>query len=312
MKPSKFSLADVLTVLTAVSYGYICFLGQNFLTMGNTFKSIIVALIITVALTCTAFAAKLLKRTSHQNKTSFILEGGAILLFSILMVFFSYYSFPHYFNVTERKEEIQSELQKSITQAEDMFNEYEAYVQRRVGRYQENLQNTITFGNPEELRKYRFIDPNQMPFNRQVAHKIKNLKDELFPSHYSDTVNKKGIKEAATLWLERAHNFTEKWRPIGIVNIVNDVEVNSNNWLTQLITFSQVREDGVNDVFPYSLKVWEVKTYFTESGGPTRLSFALSAAAYLLMLFSWIIAKRHSRGAGMLGILKTAPYEVVL
>jgi len=40
MKQSKFSLADVLTLLTALAFGFICFLGKNFSTLGNTSESI--------------------------------------------------------------------------------------------------------------------------------------------------------------------------------------------------------------------------------------------------------------------------------
>jgi hypothetical protein len=36
MKQSRFSLADLLTVLTSIAFGFICFLGKNFSTLGDT------------------------------------------------------------------------------------------------------------------------------------------------------------------------------------------------------------------------------------------------------------------------------------
>ncbi|MBK8300417.1 MAG: hypothetical protein IPK90_08205 [Chitinophagaceae bacterium] len=237
MKQSKFSLADVLTVLTALAFGFVCFLGKNFSTMGNTSLSITWAVIITVLLAGTAFIAKLLKRTSRNFKTNFILEIAVLLLFTGLMVFFAYLQFPHYFNVSAKKTDIQGKLQISITQAENMFADYEAYVKSRENTFKGSLGAAANLGNPGDLLKYDFKDKALVPYDKQIAHKISNLQTDLLPSHYSNTVNRNGIKEVATTWLAKARKTTTSWKPIGIVNVVNDVEKNSKDWLNQLIGF---------------------------------------------------------------------------
>jgi uncharacterized membrane protein YidH (DUF202 family) len=125
MKQSRFSLADLITVLTSIAFGFICFLGKNFSTLGDTSISITWAAIITVSLAGTAFLAKLLKRTKRNFKTNSILEKVVLLLFTVLTVYFAYSPFSHYFNVSAKKTEIQNKLQTSITQVENMFAEYE-------------------------------------------------------------------------------------------------------------------------------------------------------------------------------------------
>jgi hypothetical protein len=313
MKQSKFSLADVLTVLTALTFGYICFLGKNFSTLGNTSISITWAAVIAVSLAGTALLAKLLKRTSSNFKTYFILELIVILLFSILTVFFSYSPFPHYFNVSANKTEIQNKLQTSITQAENMFTDYEAYVESRKRNYKGQLETAVytkTSGN-KDYTDYGFVSDGGVADEIQINNKLFTIHSDLYPTNYSDTSKKNGLREVATGWLEEAKNTNKSWRSIGIVNVVNHVKKNSEDWKNKLVGFSKVREKGEKKAedFKPELSFDDVQNYFTIIGKPTPLSIALAVVAYLLMLMSWFITKRHSRSTG---ILTRAPYEIVL
>ena len=298
MKQSKFSLADVLTVLTALAFGFVCFLGKNFSTMGNTSLSITWAVIITVLLAGTAFIAKLLKRTSRNFKTSFILEIGVLLLFTGLLVFFAYSPFPHYFNVSAKKTKIQDKLKISITKAENMFADYEQYAENRKLNYQGQLETAIaTKLTGGDYVKYGFSDGIASDAT-QMRNKMFTIHADLYPTNYSDTASKNGIKEVATAWLARAKKTTKSWKP-GIVNVVNDIESKSTDWLNQLISFSQRLEQGESrentTVFPFPLTFTDVKKYFTTPGKPTPLSIGLAAVAYLLMLLSYLISKRSSK-----------------
>lgn len=316
MRQSKFSLADVLTVLTALAFGFVCFLGKNFSTLGHTYESIIWGVVIAVSLAGTAYITKLLKRTSRNFKTNFILEIIVLLLFTGLMIYFAYSPFPHYFNVSAKKKEIQKKLETSITQAENMFTAYEQYAENRKKNFEGKLDNAI-FQKQKGTSTKDYIDCDfdmgGQPDNIQKSNKMTTTHILLFPSNYSDSISKNGIKEVATAWLAKAKTTTDNWKPIGIVNVLNNVEKNSNDWLNKLIGFSQLKEKG-DDYYkfpypPYQLTFPDVKTYFTTSGKPTPLSIGLAVGAYVLMLLSWFVTKRHSRSTGM---LTTAPYEVVL
>ncbi len=299
MKQSKFSLADVLSVLTALVFGFICFLGKNFSTLGDTSASIIWGAIIAGSLTVTAFVAKQLKRASGNFRTNFILEVIVLLLFTGLTVFFAYSSFPHYFNVTAKKSEIQNKLQASITQAENMFVMYEQYVEVRKNLYKGNLQSAVDAKaqgiDHTDYDNYRFVN-GQAPDNIQIDNKMFTIHTLLFPPNYSDTSSNKGIKEVATNWLKNAKNITNNWNPISIVSVINDVEKNSMNWRTQLINLSKERGVGENYFdFDQKLSFDNVKKYFTMDEKPTMLTITLATVAYLLMLLSYIVSKRSSK-----------------
>jgi len=311
MNQSKFSLADVLTVLAALAFGFVCFMGANFLNIGNetvwgmphTTGCVVMAVVCSLLLFSTAFGAKLLKRTRRNFKTFFVLEVILLALFVLFAGFFASKSSPfsHFFTVTAQKSEINSKLQTSITQAENMFAEYERYADNRENLYKSKLKAVANAKsiNPPEYAEYGFVN-NQVSDDKQIVTKMFTVHADLFPTNYSNTSTNNGIKEVASEWLQNAKIITNGWKPIGIVGIVNGIEKNSNEWLNTLVTLSKVREQGEQATdFDYTLSFEDVKTYFTRLESPTGLSLGLAVLAYALMLLSWFVTKRSTRFPGL-------------
>jgi hypothetical protein len=303
MKYSKFSLADVLTLLTALAFGFVCFLGTNFYTLGDITQSVIKAAIIAVLLFTTSVTAKLLKRTSRNFKTCFIWEMIFLALFTGLTVFFAVSTFPHYFTVSEQKTDIQNKLVASITQAENMFTEYEKYAVNRENLYKNKLRSVVAAKNvnPNEYTEYGF-ENNSVADSKQIDNKLFTLHAELFPSNFV------AMKQTDSVWLADARKTVDGWKPIGVVNVVNEVEKNSNNWLNELVKFSNFRAKGEQTTdFTYNLSFEDVKEYFTASGKHVPLSIGLAVAAYLLMLLPWLAARRDTRCPGIKMIFGYGP-----
>jgi len=297
MNLSKFSIADVVTVLSALLFGVICFLSTYFYTLGNTGQSFILATFITVFLGGTALGAKLLKRTSRRFKTCFTWEMILIFLNTVFIIFTAYSPFPHFFVVSEQRTEIQGKLSTNITQAENMFIEYEHYAFNRETLYKNHLESVVVAKaiNPSEYLNYGF-ENSSISDDKQIENKMFTIHADLFPTNYSDSINKNGIKEVATKWLSDAKDKIAGGRPIGIVSVVNEIEQNSNDWLNKLTDLSAVREkEEQAENFAYHLSFDNVKKYFTTLNRPTPLSIGLSILAYLLMFFSWFITKRHTK-----------------
>jgi hypothetical protein len=310
MNQSKFSLADVITILTALWFSFICFLGINFYSLGNTKQSIILSAIIFISLCSTTLGAKLLKRTSRNFKICFIWEVILLILFTGFMLFFSYSPFPHYFVVSDKKADIQKKLTAGIIQAENMFTEYERYAKIRENLYKSKLRSVANAKaiNPSKYAEYGFKN-NGIADSKQIDNKTFTLHADLFPTNYSDTISDKGIKEVATGWLIDAKSKVNTWKPISILNVVNNVENESKNWLNTLVELSSVREKGEQaENFVYPLSFDSVKKNFETLGKPSPISIGLSVLAYVLMLLSWFVAKRSTKSTGM----STAPYEVKL
>jgi len=323
MNQTKFSLADVLTVLAAIAFGFVCFLGANFLNIGkdivwgmsHTTGCVIMAVFISVLLFGTAFGAKLLKRTSRNFKTCFV---GEVILLTFFVLFAVYFAtktspFPHYFTVKAQNENILSKLKTSITQAENMFTAYESYADNREKLYKHKLQSVATIKriNPTEYAEYGFNVTSGISDASQIDTKMFTVHADLFPTNYSDTTANNGIKEVATGWLQNAKNITNNWKPIGIVGVVNDIEKNSTVWLNTLITLSQVREQGEQATdFEYTLSFDNVKTHFTKLDSATPTSIGLAVLAYLLLLLSWFVTKRSTGFPGLKYLFKSSPNEL--
>lgn len=306
MSKSKFSLADVFIVLAALLFGFVCFLSTNFLTLGNTKQSIVLSVIITLLLGGLAYVAKLLKRTSGNFKTCFVLEIIILVLFTALTAYFTYSPFSHYFSVSAQKEKIQSKLTANITQAENMFAAYENYAEHRENLYRSNLERAVaTKGvGPSVFKAFGFVK-NSIPDSKQIENKMFIIHADLFPSNYSDTSNNNGIKEVATTWLSDAKNKVAGWKPIGIVGVVNEVQQRSSDWKNELVNLSLVHETGEQqpEAFLYNLSFGDVKAHFTSIGKPTTLSVGLAILAYLLMLLSYLTTDRSTKTT--VGVTKT-------
>jgi hypothetical protein len=294
MNQSKFSLADVITLLAALAFGFVSFLGLNFFTLGDTNQSIIIAVIISVFLSGTALGAKWLKRTSGKFKTCIIWEMLLLLLFTVLITLFTYSPFSHYFVVSGQKEEIQTKLNASITQAENMYSAYEKYAESRAENYKGKLESVVTAKNinPREYQSFGFRN-NGGSDGKQIQKKMFTMKADLFPSNFKE------MKSADSNWLDKSRDIVNDWNPIGVVAVFNDIEQNTINSRDQLVILSEVKEinEDATD-FVYEPPIIDVKKHFTTLDKPTALSILLAAVAYLLLLMTWIVSKRHTRYPG--------------
>ncbi len=295
MNQTKFSLADVITLLAAIAFGFVCFLGTHFFTLGNTSQSIILAVIISVLLSATALGAKWLKRTNGNFKTCFIWEMILLIFFTSLTVFFTYSPFSHYFVVSDQKKVIQRDFNFSITQVENMFTEYEKYAQTRKGLYKGKIESVVTnkYVNPPNYTAFDFKNTGGSDLI-QIKNKMNMMHTDLFPSNF------KAMKTADSTWLAKSREIVNNWKPISIVVVLNTIEQNSNQWLDELVQLSTIREKNEITVnFNYPLPISSMKVFFTTLGKPTPLSIGLAIILYLLMLLSWIVSKRHTRFPGL-------------
>jgi hypothetical protein len=299
LKQIKFSLAVVINLLAALTFGYFCFLGANFYTLGDKGKSITLAVIITLLLIGTSLGAKLLKQTHSNFKNRFIWEIILLVLFTVLIGYFTFFPFSHYFSVSENETQIKSKLNSSITQAENMYVEYEKYVNKRKYDYKNNLESAVLskVSGVSDL-DFNCLDfkLNSLPYPRQIQRKIRKIGFDLLPSSFI------AMKRDNSKWLSNSKINIDKWKPIGIVDFINNIENNSNNWKSDLINISKIREtcegDNIED-FKYNLTTNEVKTYFTKLGNPTSLSAVYTIFVYVLMLLSWIFTSRSTRFPGL-------------
>lgn len=308
MKASRFSLADLLTLLGTIAFGFICFLGLNFITEGDILTSSISAIVIALLLGGFALMAKLLKKARRNFKAHIIAEISCITIFTILFWGITIFLFPHYFTVSSKKKLIKESLLTSIDGATKMFDEYESYANNREAIYMANLKSAVAAKKtrPSDYANYGLMDndPNGIiKDNDKIESKRFMLHASLFPTNYSDTASRKGTKDVAIKWLNEQINVVSLWKPIGIPNVAKKLAAKASEWCSILNGYSKYRGKGeTTQDFSYKLHFEDVSPLLTEMEHPSFISILLSIAIYVVMLLSWLITKRDSK---FIGINKT-------
>lgn len=309
MKQTKVTLANVLLIIAAICFGFACYLSINFLTLGDSKKSLLGAVIITFVIAGLAFIAQLLKKTNKKFKTCFIFEMLVLLLF-IGAAFIFIQPFSHVFTVFQNKESIENSVIDNIDQSQKMFDSYEQYAADRKRDYEAKLNAIVASKsiNPTQYKSCGFDSIRSD--SKQINTKIFTLNAKLIPSNYTNPggTDMVGIKEAAVIWLDNAsRNVKGDFSfMFGIVNILNQVPVKINEWKGELISLSEYRStcepQTVKD-FDYPLNFQDVKSQLTEVKSPTILSVVLAVLAYLLMLLPYILAKRSTKAGSIVELL---------
>ena len=183
MKQSNFTLGFIITLLSSLSFGFICFLGSIFLSLGNLNQSIIVGTAVSALLCFTSLGAARLKRTKKNFRSFRVCEILLLILFTGLTTVFTWFIFPHYFVVNEQSEIIQNKLNASLTESKNMFSAYENYANSRQKDYKTVLQSVVKSYKaglgPEDYLRYGFdIDgPSNV---MQINSKIRMMNLEYF------------------------------------------------------------------------------------------------------------------------------------
>lgn len=296
MHKSKFSLADLLTVLGTVIFGFFCFLSLNYYTFGQTMQSIIGAVVIALIVGGLAFIVKLLKTTNGNFRTRIIWEWIFLILFAVV-AFVAVIPFSHYFSVLDQKDEIQSKVSANITQAESMFTKYEDYSNNRESFYKRHLKSIVSAKkvNQSLYRQLGFGKRN-VSDAEQIDNKMFTLHAKLFPSNYE---GKDGIKQVATTWLNNAKNTLEsKWSfTFGIVTVIKSSQANITGWKDELIKNAKFKapDETAND-FEFPLTFTDVTDKFTKLNRSTTTNSTLYAILlYVVMLASYIVSKRSTK-----------------
>lgn len=308
LKQLKFSLAVVINILTAITFGYYCFLGENFRTMGDKEKSIISAAVIILLLIGTSLGAKKLKQTKRNCKKCLIWEIVLLFFFTSITAYSTYSYFSHYFVVSAKESEIKRKLIGNISEVEKMYPDYKTYVETRVNIYKNKLSAAILNknGQQRELNNFGMDINGTVSLEIQKNNQLAKINYKLLPQNFDL------IKTTDSTYFAKAKVSINNWEPISLVDVINNIGTNTTSSLNKLVSFSKDKargEEGYPDFIPSTPTLHNVKNYFTTIGTPSPFSILLAIIGYILMLLSWYVTKRDSRCTGA---LTTADYEVVL
>ena len=294
MKNIKFPLALVILVIVAMVFGLITFVGQNFLTGGDTGKSTITTIAYTAGLALLALIPRWLKQASSNYKTYIILEICSLVLFVGGTVFLAR-PFVHYFGVSADRARIQQSMETVLSESEEMYERYEKYADNRLRLYRNGLATAINQNrsgiSTKDYEMYGFTPGTSDTV--QANEKEKILRENLYNSSY------KTNKENNLKWLNATREALENWNPVKVSAITGKLGPAVTAWYNSLVDGSRFRAKGEEaEDFHYGLSLNSLNDLLTARRNPSIIGLLLAVVVALLMLLPYLSASRSAGWPG--------------
>lgn len=292
-------LGYVLIAVGAAVFGFLCFLGRNFYTLGAGHDgNVIYAAVAAVILCVLASAATRFKHTYKDFKTYFILEMVSLALFLVAAGYFAYSDLSHYFVVAKHKAEIQEDIKKCVGQTQEMFAEYEKYCEDRIAFYEKKLVELADLSSRKSReQQYKEIyDAVQGASDAAKRDYMKTtLRNTLFSAEFDN------MRQEDSVWAKKTSAVADNWKRIGIVRLVAGIDAKAKGWRDSLVKMSEYRGRGETaENFACQLSfdkaLSDVQNRFRECGGVaerlTALGVLSTVALIALMLLYYAFSGR--------------------
>jgi hypothetical protein len=245
----------------------------------------------------TSMIAIRLKRTNRNFKIRRIWEILFLFLFTAFTVCFTYFPFSHYFSVTNNEVEIQSKLSKNLGQVDKLYEDYQKYYEIQKVNQEGGLDSAILNfeldHDTSQFLEFGLIQKTQdddLSYDAQKRSFIEKFKRDLFPRDFNEKRKKDSI------YVENSRNIIYNWKykPIGIFEIIKNLENVIASTKEQLINLSKNGDHKIDSFAPVT-SVGELKTLFETIGKPTITSLVLGFVVWVLMLLSYFTSNRSTK-----------------
>lgn len=275
----KFSWGHIIAFVALIFISYVSFMGITYLTDGDFLYAGAGMLIINLLLIIFFILPQILKGTDEKFSRKIIFER--ILFFCAPVVFVgAMMPYAHFWNVFEKRSQIETTFSESIETTKGMFESYETYAKARIKDYDMKLAHekaqAVTRGNKVEALKLQLIDKNYI-----------------------------SLKNSAFEWIDNASGATV-WNVFMIGNI-KKIENALDQWNSSLTEFSNKKmADENSEIIAFSStdksvnlakeNLRSLKSVYTLKSGPTVIALSIGLLLYILLLFPYIIQSRNTKG----------------
>ena len=296
MKKQNFTVANVASLIAGAIFGFLCFLSFHFLWQGAIFYSILSAIGICLFLWILVFILKKIKLVKRNFQANAVFEIGLLSTY-IIVAFVSFSYFTHFFTVNDRRDAIRTKIVADIDNTKKMFDEYKVYAEKRIKLYEDQLNTAITgqILNQKAYHEAGFLD-NGEGNDTQKERFMFMFKNDLLPTQYDS------IKVYANKWLEDQKTIV-KGIPIGLSDVIQTIETESNIWLNQIKQYSNKAKKAENGNFEYKISFASVEKELTQKSSPTLISFISALLLHLLLILPYVVQSRDDRSSGLLNEL---------
>lgn len=293
MSKIKFSLAAVFALIVTAIFGWFFFLGINFLNKGDFQKSILMTLTACLVLFLMVLLIKKIKSAKRNFQKNAIFELFLLLVYVIIAIV-TFIPFAHYFTVLGRKAVIKNKMDMGIDSVKKRFVDYKICADNSILLESGRLDIAVLGKVPDPANYLAAgFKNNGIADNVQKTTLLDNYRDDFLPAKY-DTLNK-----YANNWLDDARSAFDKWKPISLMKVVNNIEKEANGWFAQIRGYNGKSASCIGGPFSFA----SVDKELTERDTPSLVPILASLGLFLLLLLPYFVANRSPRHPGLSSVL---------
>lgn len=292
----KFSWGHIIAFLAIICVSYISFMGITYLTNGDFNYALIGMGIIDFFFILFFIGAQQFKASGVKMKRKMALER-IFLLCSIVVFLIGMIPMAHFWTVKSQNDEIVDQFTSSISNAHNLFVDYEKYSNDRINNYEKELTQVIE-NKDIEPRAYHtagFIDGKA---EIQKENMVKTLRLQLLSENYDS------LKTLATKWIDESNQGASTWN-VFLLGNTKEIKKSIGSWDKQLKDFSAYELS--NEVINKAVPKFNSKGATDAISGIDQLTSAFTTKkfsiiaipfgiiVYLMLIFPYIIQSRHSK-----------------
>ncbi len=296
-KKLKFAWAIVIAFIAIIIISYLSFVGFTYLTNGNFTYALIGMGVTDVFYIVFFLGAQQMKASDVKIHRKIIWERififGSPLIFILGMI-----SISHFWTVNSQNSQIVETFTSSISNARQLFADYEIYSDERIKTYAISL-NKIIANKTDDPQTYRRAGFEDFKENIQKKNMVETLRLQLLSQNYDS------LKTVALEWIDNA-NLGASTLNVFLLGNTKEIKVALLNWENQLQQFSDNKlsnESFLTQVTDFSSTgvqdaingIDSLTAAFTTQKFPTFGAIVFGIIMYLLLLLPYIAQERHSK-----------------
>ena len=292
MEKARFSFAWVIAIIALMVYSYISFMG---LVYCQFFPVTLCALLVLLFDAIIVFLVYVMCRAKHTRWIRLGTLGQVFFgLIVLVMLLASSITFSHFNRIIKQKEDVKVTYLSAISDAQNLSEKYDEYIDDRCQRYESVLQE-LDAGSKE----YKALFNNSLSLQLSKESIIKkcssNLKKLLKGSNDGNALLQKREQ-----WLEK--EYASIWNLSFPANI-RDITISVNRWLDNYGELSSKSYTGEVDVIPFedtsfNANIDKLNSICKSIKLPSVLAVLLALISYGLILLPWLITPKNMASVG--------------
>lgn len=286
-KTLKFSWGHIVAFVALIFMSFIAYMGAFYDSAGNFVDSAILVGVIDVALLVTFIGAQVMKGIDEKFGRYIVIERILIVL-CIPAFILAFLPYNHFWTVYDKNDEISQKFSTAVTQARDMFTEFDEYSDQRIENYSSCLD---TISNIDEMTKANLLHTLEL-----------QLKSE----------NSTNLQNEAKTWLNQTASDLSVWDAFLIGNIPMVKEA-FKSWNSELCKISEpiltYESAAMYDASSQRLNatldsLGELTAIYQGKHGISVIAIVTAALLALMLLFPYLLQSRNTKAAGYYGLFK--------